>query len=126
MGAASGSFEIPSEFRALTQKGIEQAFKSYEGFRDLAKETAQCFEGSAESWQAGMVDANRKAITAFDESIEESFELASELAKATSLQDAMALQSKYVQSQVKRFGDVAMEMGTFANKVAEEALKGAK
>nr|WP_321483940.1 phasin family protein [uncultured Cohaesibacter sp.] len=126
MSTASGFFDIPKEFRAFAEKGIEQSLQAYEGFCDVANETAERFEGSAKIVNNTVIEANQKAFVAADEGVKASFELASDLVRATSLQEVMMLQTKYMQSQMMRFGEVASAMGEIANKMTAEAAKSGK
>lgn len=126
MSTASVFFDIPKEFRAFAEKGIEQSLQAYEGFRDVANETAERFEGSAKTVNNTVVEANQKAFVAADEGVKASFELAGDLVRATSLQEVMMLQTKYMQSQMMRFGEVASAMGEIANKMTAEAAKSGK
>ena len=126
MSTASGFFDIPKEFRAFAEKGIEQSLQAYEGFRDVASETAERFEGSAKIVNNTVIEANQKAFVAADEGVKASFELASDLVRATSLQEVMMLQTKYMQSQMMRFGEVASAMAEIANKMTAEAAKSGK
>ncbi|WP_321448851.1 phasin family protein [uncultured Cohaesibacter sp.] len=126
MSSASGFFEISEEFRTLTKQGIAHSFQAYESFRDAASDTAERFEGPAKAINSALVEANKKAFSAADEGMKASFELASELAQATSLQEAMLLQTSYMQSQMMRFGEVATAMGEVANTMATEATRQGK
>ena len=126
MSTASGFFDIPKEFRAFAEKGIEQSLQAYEGFRDVANETAERFADSAVAANNTVIEANQKAFVAVDEGVKASFELAGDLVRATSLQEVMMLQTKYMQSQMMRFGEVASAMGEIANKMTAEAAKSGK
>ena len=126
MSTASVFFDIPKEFRAFAEKGIEQSLQAYEGFRDVANETAERFEESAKIVNNTVIEANQKAFVAADEGVKASFELAGDLVRATSLQEVMMLQTKYMQSQMMRFGEVASAMAEIANKMTGEAAKSGK
>ena len=126
MSTASGFFDIPKEFRAFAEKGIEQSLQAYEGFRDVANETAERFADSAVAANNTVIEANQKAFVAADEGVKASFELAGDLVRATSLQEVMMLQTKYMQSQMMRFGEVASAMAEIANKMTAEAAKSGK
>ena len=126
MSTASGFFDIPKEFRAFAEKGIEQSLQAYEGFRDVANETAERFADSAAAANNSVIEANQKAFVAADEGVKASFELAGDLVRATSLQEVTMLQTKYMQSQMMRFGEVASAMAEIANKMTGEAAKSGK
>lgn len=117
------TFEIPAQVRDMAEKGVEQARKAYDEFLAAASDAASKVEGSAETMRNGALDLNKKALAATEESMNASFDLATNLVKAKDLQEALELQTKYVQSQMQRFGEVAREMGEAATKAAVDATK---
>nr|WP_321981763.1 phasin family protein [uncultured Cohaesibacter sp.] len=123
MSSASGFFEIPEEFRTLTKQGIAHSFQAYESFRDAAYDAAERFEEPAKAINSALVEANKKAFSAADEGMKASFGLAGDLAQATSVHEAMMLQTKYMQTQMMRFGEVASAMTEMANRLAAEATQ---
>ncbi|WP_319530756.1 phasin [uncultured Cohaesibacter sp.] len=123
MMKAPEGFEIPTQVREMAEKGVEQARKAYDEFLAAANDAATKVEGSAETMRNGAADLNKKAISAAEESMNASFDLATNLVKAKDLQEVLELQTKYVQSQMQRFGEVAREMGEAATKAAVDATK---
>ena len=123
MMKAPEGFEIPTQVREMAEKGVEQARKAYDEFLVAANDAATKVEGSAETMRNGAADLNKKAISAAEESMNASFDLATNLVKAKDLQEVFELQTKYVQSQMQRFGEVAREMGEAATKAAVDVTK---
>ena len=117
------NFEVPTQVREMAEKGVEQARKAYDEFVSAANDAAAKVEGSAESLRSGAADLNKKALSAAEESVNASFDLATNLVKAKDLQEALELQTKYVQSQMQRFGEVARDLGEAATKTAVDATK---
>ncbi|TLP43843.1 phasin [Cohaesibacter sp. CAU 1516] len=117
------NFEVPAQVREMAEKGVEQARKAYDEFASAASEAASKAEASAESMRNGAVDLNKKALAATEESMNASFDLATNLVKAKDIQEVLELQTKYVQSQMQRFGEVARELGEAATKTAVDATK---
>jgi phasin len=115
------AFEVPSQVRDMAEKGVEQARKAFDEFVVAANDAAAKVEGSAETMRNGAADLNKKALSATEESVNASFDLATKLVKAKDLNEAMELQTAYVQSQMQRFGEVAREMGEAATKAAADA-----
>ena len=107
----------------MAEKGVEQTRKAYDEFLAAANEAASKMEGSAETVRNSALEMNKKALAATEESMNASFDLASNLVKAKDLQEALELQTKYVQSQMQRFGEVARDMGETATKTAVDATK---
>ncbi len=117
------NFEVPEQVREMAEKGVEQARKAYDEFASAASEAVSKVETSAETMRNGAVDLNKKALSATEESMNASFDLATNLVKAKDIQEVMELQTKYVQSQMQRFGEVARELGEAATKTAVDATK---
>lgn len=117
------NFEVPAQVREMAEKGVEQARKAYDEFASAASEAASKAETSAETMRNGAVDLNKKALAATEESMNASFDLATNLVKAKDIQEVLELQTKYVQSQMQRFGEVARELGEAATKTAVDATK---
>lgn len=117
------AFEVPTQVREMAEKGVEQARKAYDEFASAAADAAAKVEGSAETMRTGAADLNKKALSAAEESMNASFDLATQLVKAKDLQEALELQTKYVQTQMQRFGEVARQMGEAATKTAADATK---
>ena len=117
------NFEVPTQVRDMAEKGVEQARKAFDEFVTAANDAAAKVEGSAETMRSGAADLNKKALAATEESLSASFDLATNLVKAKDLQEALELQTKYVQSQMQRFGEVARDMGEAATKAAADATK---
>nr|WP_321445692.1 TIGR01841 family phasin [uncultured Cohaesibacter sp.] len=117
------NFEVPEQVREMAEKGVEQARKAYDEFASAASEAVSKAETSAETMRNGAVDLNKKALSATEESMNASFDLATNLVKAKDIQEVMELQTKYVQSQMQRFGEVARELGEAATKTAVDATK---
>ncbi|SNY91961.1 phasin [Cohaesibacter sp. ES.047] len=123
MMKAPEGFEIPTQVREMAEKGVEQTRKAYDEFLAATSEATSKVEGSAETMRSGAADMNKKAMSAAEESMNASFDLASNLVKAKDIQEVFELQTKYVQSQMQRFGEVARDMGEAATKAAVDATK---
>ena len=123
MMKAPENFEVPAQVREMAEKGVEQARKAYDEFASAASEAVSKVETSAETVRTGAADLNKKALEATEESMNASFDLATNLVKAKDIQEVLELQTKYVQSQMQRFGEVARELGEAASKTAVDATK---
>ncbi|WP_319498669.1 phasin family protein [uncultured Cohaesibacter sp.] len=123
MAMSERLFDVPSEFREMAEKGIKQTLKSYETLHGFAEQTADRFAGPAEGLRGELIDFNKTAISAADEGVRASFALAADLTRAESLQDVIALQTRYVQSQMQRFSAVAGELGAMAGRMTEGPAK---
>ena len=114
MRMAAGLFDLPQDVRDGAEMGIRQSLRVYEGFRDMTNEAAKRFEEKAGGATGAFVDTNKRAMQVADEGITSSFELASDLVKATSFQEAISLQTKFLQEQMQRFSDPRMFRGGYS------------
>jgi phasin len=119
--AASDRFEIPSEMRAMAEKGVEQARQAFEGFISAAHNAVSAFEGQAETARKGAKDVTEKAITFAGQNIASSFELARQLVRAKDAQEVLRLQTDFIRNQMQVFAEQAKELGESTSKAARDA-----
>jgi phasin len=119
--AASDRFEIPSEMRAMAEKGVGQARQAFEGFISAAHNAVSAFEGQAETARKGAKDVTEKAITFAGQNIASSFELARQLVRAKDAQEVLRLQTDFIRNQMQVFADQAKELGESTSKAARDA-----
>jgi hypothetical protein len=106
------SFEIPPELRDLAEKNVEQARAAYGHFMDFLTEAMSAWSKSASGAEMGGFKAVQERAVAFaKENAERSFTLASDLTKAKDVEEVLALQTRYVQTQMQSFGLQAQQLG---------------
>ena len=86
--------EIPAAFREFAEKGVAQTKDAYEKIKSVA-----------------------------EQNIANSFEFAQKLVRAKDIQEVMALQQEYLQSQMKAMSAQAKDLGSSATKAAMDAAK---
>jgi hypothetical protein len=106
------TFEIPPELRELAEKNIEQARAGYGQFMDFLTQTMNAWTKSASSAElAGFKAVQERGIAFAKENAEQSFALASDIARAKNIQEVLTLQTRYVQTQMQTFGVQAQQIG---------------
>jgi phasin len=117
------NFDVPAQMRQLAEQSVEQARKAVDGFITAAQKTAETVENQAHTAQSGAKDVGRKAMAYAEQNITNSFEFAQKLVRAKDMQEIMALQAEFVQSQMQAMGEQAKDMATTAQKSAMDAAK---
>jgi hypothetical protein len=88
-------FHIPPEMRAIAESSVEQAKQAVAGFISAAQRTVSALEGQAETARQGAKD----------------------------VQEMLALQAAYIQSQMRVLAEQAKELGQSTGKMATDPLK---
>jgi phasin len=117
------SFEVPTQMRQLAEQSLEQARKAVDGFMTQAQKTVTTAEAQANAAQSNVKDMGQKAMGFAEQNIANSFEFAQKLVRAKDIQEVMALQQEYLQSQMKAMSAQAKDLGSSAAKAATDATK---
>ena len=117
------SFEVPTQMRQLAEQSLEQARKAVDGFLNQAQKAVTTAEVQASATQASAKDMGQKAMGFAEQNIANSFEFAQKLVRAKDIQEVMALQQEYLQSQMKAMSAQAKDLGSTATKAAMDAAK---
>jgi hypothetical protein len=115
-------FEIPQQFRELTEQNIEQASAAYGQFMDAMTQAMGMWWGALppNEMTSGFKAVQDRAVHFAKQNADAGFALASSLANAKDVQDVLALQSQFAQSQMQRYAAQAQELG----RLMTEAGKG--
>ena len=119
----TGNFEIPTQMRQFAEQSVEQARKAVDGFMTAAQKTVATIETQASTAQTSVKDVGQKAMSFAEQNITNSFEFAQKLVRAKDIQEVMALQQEYLQSQMKVMSAQAKDLGAAATKVVMESAK---
>ena len=103
-------FEVPDELRAMTQKSIEQAKAAFNTFMSAAQQAVSQFEGHAKAVQAGAKDVSEKAMSYAERNVANTFAFADRLVHAKDIQQVIALQTEFIQAQMKELAEQAKEL----------------
>jgi phasin len=90
--------EVPAEVRELAEKTIDQAEKAFAMFFDAAGK-------SMTSIPSPGTEISKQALSFTEQNMKNAFEHARKLVHATDLQEAMRIQSEFLQSQFTNAGE---------------------
>ena len=117
------TFEVPTQMRQLAEQSLEQARKAVDGFMTQAQKAVTTAEVQAQAAQSSAKSVGQKAMGFAEHNIAQSFEFAQRLVRAKDIQEVMALQQEYLQSQMKAMSEQAKDLGSSASKAVMDAAK---
>jgi phasin len=112
------NFEVPTQLRQFAEQSLEQARKAVDGFMTAAQKAVTTAEVQASAAQSGAKDVGQKAMSFAEQNVATSFEFAQKLVRAKDMQEVMALQQEFLQSQMKAMSEQAKDLGATAGKTA--------
>jgi phasin len=115
MKMSNSPFEIPSEMREFAERSVEQARKAFEGFLSVAQKTAGVADG-APGATPGAKAFSAHVLSYTEQNVNAAFELAHKLVRAKDPQEAFALQTEFVKTQLAALQTQAKELGTALQK----------
>lgn len=106
-------FEIPQQMRDLAEQNVEQARQAYGQFMDAMTQAMSFWSKSlpANDMSAGFRAVQDRATKFAKQNAEAAFALASDLASAKDIQEILAHQSRFAQSQMQAYALQAQELG---------------
>jgi phasin len=113
---ANTPFEIPNELRDFAERSVDQARKAFEGFVAVAQKAVGSVDDAAATTQTGVKSVGAHVLGYTEQNINAAFELAHKLVQAKDPQEAFALQSEYLKSQLSALQEQAKEIGTLIQK----------
>ncbi|HZT49913.1 MAG TPA: phasin family protein [Hyphomicrobiaceae bacterium] len=119
--AQTPTFEIPQQLRELAEKNVEQARAAYGQFMDaMAKATGMWMTAiPSNEMTSGFKTVQDRAVRFAKQNAEACFALASELANAKDIQDVLAIQSRYAQTQMQAYALQAQELARLMAEAAQ-------
>ena len=109
-------FEVPAELRAMTEKSMEQARVAFNTFMSTAQQAISKFEGQAKAVQVGAKNVSEKAMSYAERNVANTFAFADRLLHAEDIQQVIALQTEFVQAQMRELAEQAKELAEAASK----------
>ena len=108
----TSAFEVPQQLRELAERNVEQARAAYTQFIDAMVQATGMWMAAMPStgMTAGFKVVHDRAIRFAKQNAEACFALASELANAKDIQDVLAIQSRYAQTQMQVYALQAQEL----------------
>ena len=106
-------FEIPQQLRELAERNVEQARAAYGQFMDAMMQATGMWANAipANAMTSGFKTVQDRAVRFAKQNAEACFALASEIANAKNVQDVLAIQSRYAQTQMQAYALQAQELG---------------
>lgn len=120
-------FEIPEQMRQLADKSVDQARKAFGDFIDATHKAVAASEGQARTAQTGAGEAGRQALAYVQENIKATFDLATRMVHARTIEEMAALQQEYLRRQMEAAAAQGKGIAdTFMRNTAEAAKKGSR
>jgi phasin len=121
--AQNQPFEIPQQLRELAERNVEQARAAYGQFMDAMVQATSMWMAAMPSNEttSGFKVVQERAIRFAKQNADACFALASELANAKDIQDVLAIQSRYAQTQMQAYALQAQELGRLMAEAAQSA-----
>ncbi len=109
---SASPFDVPNDLRDFAERSVEQARKAFEAFLAVAQRTA----GAAGGGQGGVKSIASHVLGYTEQNVNTAFDLANRLVRAKDPQEAFALQSEYLKSQLSSLQTQAKELGVVFQK----------
>ena len=118
-------FEMPKEMREMAEKNIAQAQAAFQQFTDAMSHAMGMWSKSIPANQvtSGFAVVQERAARFAKQNAEAGFALASDIAKAKDIQEVLALQSRYAQTQMQSYAQQTQELGRVMTEAAQGAAK---
>ncbi|MEZ5856113.1 MAG: phasin family protein [Hyphomicrobiaceae bacterium] len=113
-------FEIPEPMRELAEKNVEQARQAYSQFIEMARKAQEMMVQSQGAMAASAQEVQGKAMRYAQDNLDANFAFASELARARDLKEAMEIQQRYAQRQMRSYADQAQDLGRLMADAAQK------
>ena len=106
-------FAIPEQLRRLWESNLEQARLVYGQFVDMIARANALLTGVMPTSEAasGFEEIQQRTVQFAKQNADVYFSFVDDLAKANDLQEALAIQNRYVQTQMQLFTVQAQELG---------------
>jgi hypothetical protein len=111
--AQNQPFEIPQQLRELAERNVEQIRTAYAQIMGAMVHASDTWLAALPSNEMtlGFKVVQERATQFAKQNAEACFALASELANAKDIQDVLAIQSRYAQTQMQTYALQAQELG---------------
>ena len=108
---ANAPYEIPNELRDFAERSVDQARKAFEGFVTVAQKTVGAVDGAAHEAQSGAKDVGSRVLGFAEQNVNAAFDLAHKLVHAKDPQEALAIQSEFLKTQIASLQEQAKSIG---------------
>jgi phasin len=119
-------FEIPDQLREAADRNVEQARKAFEQLLEATHKAVASAEGQAKTVGEGAADVSRQALAFAEENIAASFDLAQNLARVRTVEEATALHQEFLQKRMAAAVEQGQQIGGMVGRTAGTAAGKAK
>ncbi len=116
-------YDVPPQMREMAERSVSEAKKAFDGFIQATHKAVGAAEGTATAAQAGTKDLNAKAVAFAEANVAAAFTFASKMIAAKDMQSLVALQTEFMQSQMKTLAEQSQSLGAAATKMMAEVTK---
>jgi len=113
---ANAPFEVPNELRDFAERSVDQARKAFEGFVTVAQKAAGSVDGAAETAQSNVKSVGAQVFGFAEQNVNAAFDLAHKLVQAKDPQEAFAVQSEFLKTQLANLQAQAKLIGALVQK----------
>jgi len=113
---ANAPYEIPNELRDFAERSVDQARKAFEGFVAVAQKAAGTVDDAATTTQTNVKSVGAQVLGFAEQNVNAAFDLAHKLVQAKDPQEAFALQSEFLKTQLSSLQAQAKEIGALIQK----------
>jgi phasin len=114
-------FEIPTTVREIAGKSVEQAKDAYGRFAEAARQAQDMVSKSTEVFASGAKEMNEKVLSFAEQNTRAGFEVASRLAQARDVKEALEIQTQFARTQMEAYAQQAQEISRIMAVSAQKA-----
>lgn len=119
---AGMNIKVPAQMTELIQANLSQAISAYETAAENMKSYGEATNAVIGKQQALTRQIGERILHNTSANFDASVDVAKKLAASRSVQEAMKIQTEFVQAQTKRFAEGAHDMLSLAMKASSEAM----
>ena len=119
----AADMDITATVRQATEQGVQQARQAYEQIKSTAEETTNSLETSFNTATKGSAEFNRKVIDAVRSNFDATFSFAQDMISVKTPQDALEIQTKFMQRQFEILSQQGKEIAEFAGDVVKKSAQ---
>ena len=112
-------FEIPPQMRELAERNVEQARLAYSQFLEMARNAQDMMTRSTGAMTDSAREVQGKALRYAQDNLDASFNLAAELARARDIKEALEIQTRHAQRQMRTYAEQSQELGRLLAEAAQ-------
>jgi phasin len=116
----TAAFEIAPAIREAAERGVRQLRDAYDRYRAVAEDTTDLIEESYSTAARGVTELQLKALDVAKANTNAAFDLMRDLVNATSVSEAVELQTAFVRKQFEAFTEQAKDVAALTSKVTAD------